>query len=421
MRMPTRLAATSSVAAVLIAGLAACGAATTASAPAPAIEPKAMSAALMGKGTGDPFVDTRTAAAHMSMSADVLAGGIAKAAKIPGNADSKAANLRSALTYLFTDHVWITGVAVATAYHAGPTSAAFGAAKSAVLANAQQIEDAVTGIVGADKGRAFKSAFDAHIVDFVNYAVAAKGHDAKGMAKAVTALKAYSVAVGEFFNTVTGGVLPAKAVEKDTLEHILTTKQAVDDLAAGKPTVFADLKKAADHMEMSAQVLAGGIAKATKMSGNPNDKASGLRADLTRMLVDHVYTAGVAVFVAYTDKGGLTGGAFKAAAAAADTNSVEISKAIASVAGKKNGDIFLQSWRSHIGDFVDYAKGDATNNDAMKQKALGALAGYATASGEFLSKITGGALPANAVADDLNTHIETTAGAIDSLKAALVK
>jgi hypothetical protein len=139
------------------------------------------------------------------------------------------------------------------------------------------------------------------------------------------------------------------------------------------------------------------------------------------MLVDHVYTAGVAVFIAYTDKGGLTGNAFKAAAATVDANSVEISNAVASVAGKKNGALFLQSWRSHIGDFVDYAKADATNDSALKNKALAALQGYATASGEFLSKITAGALPAAAVTADLNGHIESVAGAIDSLKAALVK
>jgi hypothetical protein len=432
--MPTRLAATTSLAAVLIAGLAACGSSggTTTAAPAnntaagagsdaTTMQPMANSAALMAKSTGNPFADARTAAAHMPNSAQVLAAGIAKAAKIPGQVDSKAADLRSGLTYLFTDHVYITGIAVATAYHAGADSAAFTAAKNAVLANASAIEDAVTGIVGAEQGKAFKAAFDAHIGDFVNYAVAAKKHDTKAMNAAVTSLKAYAKTVGQYFNKVTGGVLSAKTVEQDTLMHVLTTKAAVDDLAAGKSTAYADLKKAADHMESSAQVIAAGVAKATKMAGNPDDAASGLRADLTRMLVDHVYLAGVAVFTAYTDKGGLTGAPFKAAAAALDTNSVELSDAVGSVAGKDNAATFLQAWRSHIGDFVNYAKADATNDAALKQTSLTALDGYRTASGEFFSKITAGALPADAIANDLTGHIETLAGAIDSLKAALVK
>jgi hypothetical protein len=139
------------------------------------------------------------------------------------------------------------------------------------------------------------------------------------------------------------------------------------------------------------------------------------------MLVDHVYLAGVAVFTAYSDKGGLTGKPFKAAAAALDTNSVELGTAVGSVAGKQNEATFLEAWRSHIGDFVNYAKADATGDSGLKSKALGALDGYRTASGEFFSKITKGALPADAVANDLTGHIETLAGAIDSLKAALVK
>jgi hypothetical protein len=428
MKMPVQLVGGSAAAAVLIAGLAACGTAssTAGSAGQPVMQPMPATAGLMAagslmpKGTGDPFGDARIAAAHMPMSADVLAGGIAKAAGIKGEADSKAAGLRSTLTYLFTDHVYITGMAVATAYKLGATSPAFDTAKKAVLANAGEIESAVTGIVGEEQGKAFKAAFDAHIGNFVDYAVATKTHDAKGQATAVTALKAYARTVGEYFNKVTGGTLSAKAVEQDTLMHILTTKAAVDDLAAGKPAAFADLKKAADHMADSAKLIAAGVAKATKMPGNSDDAASGLRAELTRMLVDHVYLAGVAVFTAYSDKGGLTGPAFKAAAAALDSNSVELSKAVGSVAGKQNAATFLQSWRSHIGDFVDYAKADAGGDNAGKTKALGNLDGYRHAAGDFFSKITKGALPSGAVADDLTVHIETLAGAIDSLKAALV-
>jgi hypothetical protein len=236
----------------------------------------------------------------------------------------------------------------------------------------------------------------------------------------VAALKGYARAVGQYFHKVTGGVLSAKTVEQDTMTHVLTTKAAVDDLAAGRSTAYADLKKAADHMSASAQVIAAGIAKATKMRGNPNDPASNLRAELTRMLVDHVYLAGAAVFTAYSAPGGLTGAPFKAAAAALDTNSVELSTAVASVAGPKNAAGFLQTWRTHIGDFVDYAKADATGDNNLKNKALAALDGYTTASGEFFSKITNGALPADAVAKDLVGHIETLAGAIDSLQAALI-
>jgi hypothetical protein len=430
---PTRPVVATSLAALVIAGLAGCGSSggsqavaapaqpDTNSSSAPAATPAATDAAAASSNgsTGNPFVDIRTAAQHMPGSADVLAGGFVKALKLSGNADSKASNLQSSLTYLFTEHVYLAGIAVATAYDKGATSDAFNAAKASVLANATDIETAVTGIVGATQGAAFKAAFDAHIGDFVSYAVAAKGKDTAGMAKAVTSLTAYAKTVGTFFNKVTGGVLSASAVQADTMTHILTLKAAVDDLAAGKTTAYADLKKAADHMEMSAQVLSKGIAKATKMSGDTTDKAAGLRDDLTSKLVGHVYLAGVAVFTAYTDPKSTNSDAFKAAAAAVQANSTEIGK-IVGAAGAKAQQTFQQVWDQHVTDFVSYAVADATNDAAAKAKAVTALTGYESASGQFFDTITAGALPAAAVQADLATHVTTLEAAIDSLAKALL-
>jgi len=427
--MPTRSVVATSLAAVLIAGTAGCGGGSSsqaAAAPqsdansssAPAATPAATAAAGNGS-TGNPFADIRTAAAHMPGSADVLAGGFAKALKLTGNADSDAAKLRASLTYLFTEHVYLAGIAVATAYGKGATSDAFNTAKASVLANAGDIESAVTGIVGAPQGAAFKSAFDAHIGDFVNYAVAAKNKDSAGQKRAVTSLTAYAKTAGQFFDKVTNGALSASAVQADTMTHITTLKTAVDDLAAGKTTAYADLKKAADHMESSAAVLAQGVAKATKMSGSTSDSAATLRADLTSDLVSHVYLAGVAVFTAYTDPKGVSSDAFKAAAAAAQTNSNEIGK-IVGKSGAANETTFQQVWDKHVSDFVDYAKADATNDSATKAAAVQALTGYESASGQFFDKITGGALPAAAVQNDLAMHVTTLEAAIDSLAKALV-
>src|SRR5262249_19152970 len=115
-----------------------------------------------------------------------------------------------------------------------------------------------------------------------------------------------------------------KAVQADLNEHINSLAAAVDAFAAGNTNAYDKLKHAGDHMAMSAKVLATGIDKATGIKGNPNDPAAGLRADLTRMLTEHVYLAGVAVFTAYTAKDGLDSKAFKAAAGALDENSVEL-------------------------------------------------------------------------------------------------
>jgi hypothetical protein len=437
MRLPLRTTVATSCAAVLLtAGLAGCGSSsdksnqastpnqpdTSASQnPAPATSTAPSSDTAAGStgaaSSGNPFMDIRTAAQHMPGSAKVLAEGFSKALKLNGNSDSAAAYLRASLTNLFTDHVYLAGIAVATAYTAGADSDTFKTAAAQVSANATELETAVTGLVGDANGAKFKGAFDQHIADFVSYAVAAKGKDKAGEDKAVKSLTAYAATVGKFFNTVTAGALNAKTIQDATMMHILTLKKAVDDLASGSTAAYADLKKAADHMSGDAAAIAKGVAKAKKMDGDTADAASTLRSTLTSQLISHVYLAGVAVFTAYTDKDSVNGKAFKAAAAAVDENSKDVSSNIP--AAKRAA--FLESWRSHVGDFVDYAKADASKDDTAKGKAVEALKGYATASGDFLNKLTGGALPAQAVTDDLNMHISTLATAVDSFAAALVK
>lgn len=170
---------------------------------------------------------------------------------------------------------------------------------------------------------------------------------------------------------------------------------------------------------MSAKAFATGIVQATEMEGDPNDAASELRSGLTSLLNGHDYLAGIAVFTAYT--AGADSEAFKAAAGALDENSVELSKAVGSVAGAENEKTFLQVWRSHIQDFVAYAVAAAGDDTAGKNKELADLAAYTDNAGAFFEKITSGALMKDDVSSALKTHVETTAGAIDSLRAALVK
>jgi hypothetical protein len=432
--LPTRCVVATAIAAVLIAGLAGCGNNdTAAAAPAPTgpaadapvdtAAPSDPAAVLTPDSTGNPFADLRTAAMHMPETADALAGGIAKAAKYTVSPDADAATLRANLTYLLTEHVYLAGVAVATAYHSGAQSDAFKTAAKTVDDNSVAIGDAVTTIVGADQGKVFLDAWRSHVTDFVNYAVGAKTGGTKGAAmkaQAVEALKGYAKSSGAFFSKNTKGALSAAAVEKDTLTHINTLAAAVDDFAAGRPTAYVNLKTAADHMAMTADVLAGGIAKATAMKGSADDRAATLRADLTGLLTSHVYLAGISVFTAYTAKNGVKGAQFSAAAGALDRNSVELSDAVKSVSDAAKANTFLQVWRTHITNFVDYAVGDATNDSAAKTKALADLDAYRGSAGQFFSSITDGALPAPAVADALKMHVESLAGAIDSLKGALV-
>lgn len=424
------------VAAAVTAALAltSCAATTTEEAPAAAEdttqeqmdepmteETQEMLSSLMPMGTGDPFVDARTAAAHMPETALTLATGLAAATGTEGEVDSPAADLRAGLTALLQEHVYLAGIAVATAYTTGPDSGEFEAAAAALDGNSVDLSEAIGSLAGEENGATFLEVWRSHISDFVDYAVARAGDDQAGVDQALSDLAAYTQTAGGFFEQISDGALPADAIAESLSMHVTTLTAAIDSLAAGDPAAYAELQEAAAHVSASATTIAGGFDSALEIEGDPLDAASTLRTDLTNLLQEHVYLASIAVFTAYTADGGPESEAFAAAAGVLDENSVALSAAVTSLAGEENGAAFLDLWREHIGFFVDYAVAAAGDDEQAMQEALRNLDGYRPQAGAFFEDVSGGELPADAVADGLGMHVETLAGAIDSLDAALVE
>ena len=136
--------------------------------------------------------------------------------------------------------------------------------------------------------------------------------------------------------------------------------------------------------------------------------AATLTRDLTGLLVDHEYLAGAAVYMAVSAGGDLKDPGFKAAATALDNNSVALSEAVGSVYGDAGAEQFLSLWRAHIGFFVDYTLGKATDNAKMQKQARNKLDGYRNDFGAFIEGATEGGLPQEAVADALTPHVDMT-------------
>ncbi|HEX2850625.1 MAG TPA: hypothetical protein VHN98_08730, partial [Acidimicrobiales bacterium] len=187
---------------------------------------------------------------------------------------------------------------------------------------------------------------------------------------------------------------------------------AIDAQAAKSPDAVAKLQTAASHMPMTADVLAGAIATQMpeKFMGKVDGGASTLRAGLTSLLQEHVYLAGITTGTA------LSGGDYKVPAGVLDQNSVALSKAIASVYGDAAGTEFLALWRKHIGFFVDYTVGRATNDQAKLDQAKAALDGYRNDFGAFLAAANP-KLTKEAVAEELKGHVESLEAAIDAQAA----
>jgi hypothetical protein len=143
--------------------------------------------------------------------------------------------------------------------------------------------------------------------------------------------------------------------------------------------------------------------------------AASIRTGLSNLLQEQVYLAGIATGTAIGD--GLDSEAFAEAAATLDANSVALSEAVASVYGEEGGAAFLELWRAHIGMFVDYTLAVAGDDEQEKEQALAELDGYRGDFGAFIESATEGGLSKDAVAAELELHVDLLTAAIDAQAA----
>ena len=135
--------------------------------------------------------------------------------------------------------------------------------------------------------------------------------------------------------------------------------------------------------------------------------ASELRAQMNRMLDEHVYLAMGATNAAL----GGRSDEYKAAVAALDTNSSQLGGLISAAYGDDAGKAFLDGWRRHIVMFVDYTNGVATKDEAKKDKAVADLNQYAKDLADLLNAANG--LPKDAVVGLVKSHAIALCSVID--------
>jgi hypothetical protein len=313
------------------------------------------------------------------------------------------------LVELFREHVDLTGFTVQTAVISGIGSANTAQALKALDGNTLALGSAIGSVYGQSAQTAFVKMWRAHIGFFVTYTKGLATNDNAMVSKAQTQLAGYRKDFSDFLGSATG--LPAAAISADLQGHVQTLETAIKSIVTKSPSAAADLQMAAMHMDGTADVLAKGIATQKKLAGDVDSDASGLRAALTGLLIQHV--AQTAAVVQTAVETSLTSSQTTGAINALDDNTVALGTAIGSVYGDSAKTAFLKMWRAHIGFFVTYTKGLATGDKAMVSMAQTQLAGYKKDFSDFLGSATG--LPASAVADDLQGHITTLEDAIQAI------
>ncbi|MBZ5199811.1 copper amine oxidase [Planomicrobium chinense] len=140
--------------------------------------------------------------------------------------------------------------------------------------------------------------------------------------------------------------------------------------------------------------------------------AAELRIALDTVLTEHAFLAVEAM------RKGVDGAEdFDQASSALLANADDLKAAVASVYGEEGAAQFDEIWKSHIGYFVDYVTATAKEDQAGKDKALADLEEYKKTQSEFFDTATEGRLPAAAVQEGLDMHVDQLVEAFDAYVA----
>jgi uncharacterized protein (UPF0212 family) len=368
-----------------------------------------VAAALAGCGGSKSTAADDTAAPAASTGMETMTHSTASMISV----ESGATDLRVTLDRLLAEHALLATIAMQKG-HDGAKD--FKPVAGALDANTVDLGKAIGTVYGAKAQASFVEQWRAHIGFFVEYTVATAKNDPKAQKLALDKLAGYKVTFAKFLSDATAGALPTRALSDLLQMHVDQLTAALTTYHAGSyAKAYGQIREAYAHMYMTGDGLAGAISGQYPGKfgmGESTKSASDLRITLDRLLSEHAFLAAIAMQKGYSGAKD-----FKAAAAALDTNTVDLGKAIGSVYGPKAQTSFLKQWRAHIGFFVNLTVATAKNDQAGRKKALAQLTGYKVSFAKFLSDATGGALPANGVADLLQSHVDQLTAALDTYAA----
>jgi hypothetical protein len=329
------------------------------------------------------------------------------------NTATPAAELRIALDTVLTEHAFLAVEAMRKGVDGAED---FEQASNALLANADDLTAAVESVYGKEGAVQFDEIWKSHIGYFVDYVTATAEDDQAGKDKALADLEKYKKTQAEFFDAATEGRLPAAAVEEGLDMHVDQLIKAFDAYVEGDfETAYSLERESIHHMSMFAETLSIAI---TEQFGdmfentNPDTPAVDLRAQLNATFTEH---AGLAAMAMQDGADGAE--SFDAASAALLANADDLSAAVASVYGEEAGAQFEETWKSHIGYFVDYVVATGEEDAEGQEQAKADLDEYIKEQAALLDAATEGRVPADALEEGLTAHVDQLLKAFDSYAA----
>ena len=211
------------------------------------------------------FALLRTAAGHMQSTAALLAGGIASDLKL-SKTETPAADLRSGLTALLTQHVYSLAMAVDTALAKG------GNLQDPLVTGSLDALDGTTIALSKALGSAypavqkpFAQSWRQHVGFVLDYALAKADGSLPRAAASRKDIDGYRADFGQLINSVVVD-LPASAVAAELTPFVTDLLVAIDADVEGRADAVSKLRAAATRMPKTAGTLAGAIAEDKKLA-----------------------------------------------------------------------------------------------------------------------------------------------------------
>ena len=311
--------------------------------------------------------------------------------------ESPAASLRSNLTALLEEQVYLTGFTVqAGAAEGGDLEAPEAAATAVALGDsATELSEIVGAAYGVAQGTTFLEAWDAHQQAIIDVAFdEAIPEDVDIAREAVVAGLADADPEADFAG----------------LDELLATSDAdlittVEQLAAGDDGAVVDLRTAADVMPDAALELAEIIATHSATEGEVASPESDLRAELTGLMQESALLTGLAVTEAVEADGDATAPGPAGVLDAVEENTDALSEAM-EPEDEPARDAFAEIWGAHIDEFMAYTTALVDDDAAGLASAREELAVFRDDLGELLAQGYP-ALTKEAVAEELVPHTDS--------------
>jgi hypothetical protein len=320
--------------------------------------------------------------------------------------ESAAASLRSDLTGLLEEQVYLTGFTVQAAVADGgidtPVAAGYVVESHD---GATELADMLGGAYGVVAGNDFLAAWNDH-----RDAVVAYGLDG-GPADAVATTR------GGILDALTD--MDADAAFTDVADRLEASDTALlttmDELAAGEPAAAADLRTAADEMPAVGLDLATTIAAHAAVEGEVDSPESALRADLTGLLQESAMLTGLAIAETVQADGVATAPGPAGVRVALDDNTADLAAAIEpeddAAAGR-----FAGLWSRHLDAFEEYTTAVIADDAEGIQAARDALVAFRDDVGALLAEGYPGFTQPQ-VAEELVDHTDSILAVADAYAA----